>query len=73
MQMSDVRKTDDKGNDYYLTNRRHLVNPLQGSWYEKEPMSQYVVVRQKPILLSMSCTCLTASVCKMTKVVRITI
>jgi len=36
-------------------------------------MSQYVVVRQKPILLSMSCTCLTASVCKMTKVVRITI
>lgn len=32
MQMSDVRKTDDKGNDYYLTNRRHLVNPLQGSW-----------------------------------------
>jgi len=32
MQMSDVRKTEDKGNDYYLTNRRHLVNPLQGSW-----------------------------------------
>lgn len=32
MQIPNVRKTEGKGNKYYLTNRRHLVNPLQGSW-----------------------------------------
>jgi len=32
MQTLNARKADGEGNDYYLTNRRHLVNPLRGSW-----------------------------------------